>query len=511
LFTWTNCQEGDGLTKERLDRAVANREWCERYQNSDLWILAARSSDHKPICLCMGGCDERGGVSSKRFKIEASWMIDADYKQVVDDAWVNGGLGGSAMQMVQQKLAYCQTELSSWSSRKFGNASKKLKDKTKQLELLQRHEGPGMSEGIKRLKQEIDFILEQEDIRWKQRAKQNWYQHGDRNTPFFHAWANHRRKINRIKQVVDEDGVTWKKPQDIGAAFVRYYTEMYTGGNVQGVHECLEGMDARVTAEMNATLTRTFTMAEVDFALHQMHPLKSPGPDGFSACFYQNSWQTLQREVCRAVLDFLNFDVFIEDINATNIALIPKVSNPTRITEFRPISLCNVIYKLIAKVLANRLKKVLPAIISSTQSAFVPGRLITDNILVAFEALHTMDGRMKGREGYMALKLDMSKAYDRVEWGFLELMMRKIGFNERWVNLTMTCVRTVSYSVVVHGQPYGKIIPTRGLRQGDPLSPYFFILCAEGLSFLLQKAERERRITGLPVTRGNSFKSFVLC
>jgi hypothetical protein len=85
---------------------------------------------------------------------------------------------------------------------------------------------------------------------------------------------------------------------------------------------------------------------------------------------------------------------------------------------------------------------------------------------------------------------------------FLELMMRKIGFNERWVNLTMTCVRTVSYSVVVHGQPYGKIIPTRGLRQGDPLSPYFFILCAEGLSFLLQKAERERRITGLPVTRG---------
>jgi hypothetical protein len=131
LFTWTNCQEGDGLTKERLDRAVANREWCERYQNSDLWILAAQSSDHKPICLCMGGCDEMSGVSSKRFKIEASWMIDADYKQVVDDAWVNGGLGGSAMQMVQQKLAYCQTELSSWSSRKFGNASKTLKDKTK--------------------------------------------------------------------------------------------------------------------------------------------------------------------------------------------------------------------------------------------------------------------------------------------------------------------------------------------------------------------------------------------
>ena len=142
----------------------------------------------------------------------------------------------------------------------------------------------------------------------------------------------------------------------------------------------------------------------------------------------------MQREICHTVLDFFNFDVFYKDINATNIALIPKVSNPTRIIEFRPISLCNVIYKLIAKVLANQMKKVLPAIISSTQSAFVPGRLITDNILVAFEALHTMDGRMKGREGYMALKLDMNKAYDRIEWSFLELMMRKIGFNEWWVN-----------------------------------------------------------------------------
>jgi hypothetical protein len=323
------------------------------------------------------------------------------------------------------------------------------------------------------------------------------------------VWANHRRKINRIKQVVDENGVTWKKPQEIGTAFVSFYTSLFTGGNVQGVHECLADMDARVTEEMNAMLTRPFVAAEVDFALHQMHPLKSPGPDGFSACFYQNSWHTVQREVCHAVLDFLSCDVFDEEINATNIALISKVSNPTRITEFRPISLCNVIYKLIAKVLANRLKKVLPAIISFTQSAFVLGRLITDNILVAFEALHTMDGRMKGREGYMALKLDMSKAYDRVEWDFLELMMRKIGFNERWINLTMTCVRTVSYSVVVHRQPYGKITPTRGLWQGDPLSPYFFILCAEGLSFLLQKAERERRITGLLVTRGHLLKSFV--
>jgi hypothetical protein len=146
-----------------------------------------------------------------------------------------------------------------------------------------------------------------------------------------------------------------------------------------------------------------------------MQPLKSPGPDGFSACFYQRSWSKVKNEVCNAILDFLNHDVFDIDVNATNIALIPKNNSHSNVTEFRPISLCNVVYKLISKVLANRLKKVLPFIISSTLSAFIPSRLITDNILVAFEALHTMDSRMKGREGFMALKLDMSKAYDRVE------------------------------------------------------------------------------------------------
>jgi hypothetical protein len=166
-------------------------------------------------------------------------------------------------------------------------------------------------------------------------------------------------------------------------------------------------------------------------------------------------------EVCQAVLGFLNHDNFDADINSTYIALIPKIKSPTCVTEYRPISLCNVLYKLISKVFANRLKKVLHSIISPMQSVFISGRLITDNIIIAFEAMHTMDSRMKGREGSMSLKLDMSKAYDRVEWNFLEAIMRRLGFANRWIDLLMKCVRTVTYSVLIHGKPYGKIIPTR--------------------------------------------------
>ena len=155
----------------------------------------------------------------------------------------------------------------------------------------------------------------------------------------------------------------------------------------------------------------------------------------------------------------------------------------------RPISLRNVIYKIISKVLTNMLKLILPQLISPTQSAFVPGRLITDNVLVAYETLHAMHNRKKGKKGALALKLNVSKAYDRVEWGFLKGMMIKLGFLEVWVDRVMSCVSTPFFSIRINGKAYGNIVPTRGIRQGDPLSPYLFLLCAEGFMSLLAKAE----------------------
>lgn len=204
----------------------------------------------------------------------------------------------------------------------------------------------------------------------------------------------------------------------------------------------------------------------------------------------------------KAALDFFNKGIFDTSINSIFIVLIPKLQNSACVGDYRPISLCNVLYNLVAKVLANRLEHALPAIITPNQSAFVLGRLIIDNILVAYEALHTMTTRMKGKKGYMAVKLDMSKAHDRVEWVFLEKMMRKLGFSEGWISLIMKCVSTVSYSVLINDQPMRQIFPSRGLRQGDPFFPYLFLLCAEGLSALIRKAEREGRLSGIPIAHG---------
>ena len=233
-----------------------------------------------------------------------------------------------------------------------------------------------------------------------------------------------------------------------------------------------------------------------------MYPLKAPRPDGRPPLFFQHFWSKVGGEVTTIVLDFLNSGISPPKFNETHIMLIPKCNEPKKITEYRPISLCNVVYKIASRVIVNRLKKILPTIISDTQSAFVHRRLITDNVLVAFEAMYHINRKKSGKMGEMALKLDMSKAYNRVEWVFLEKIMQKLGFDDKWKALIMRCVTTVSYSIKINGTPRGCIIPSRGIRQGDPLSPYLFLLCAEGLSTLIRKAVEEGQMGGIAVSCG---------
>jgi hypothetical protein len=255
--------------------------------------------------------------------------------------------------------------------------------------------------------------------------------------------------------------------------FTEYFQRLFSSDGPVGIQECLSTISPRAIHEMNAGLTCPYTLEEVDFALRQMQPMKAPGPDGYSVCFFQQHWETVGPDIRQMALDFLNLGMFDPALNSTHIALIPKGSNATTVFEYRSICLCNIAYKIIAEVLANRLKVVLPTIISQQQSVFVPRRLISDNIIVACEALHTMNSQMWGEKGYEAIKVDISKAYDRVEWEFLEAIMRKLRFDELWTARVMACVSTMTYSVIVNGTLTGKIFPNRGIRQGDPLSLTF--------------------------------------
>ncbi|KAL0462114.1 UNVERIFIED_CONTAM: putative mitochondrial protein [Sesamum latifolium] len=149
--------------------------------------------------------------------------------------------------------------------------------------------------------------------------------------------------------------------------------------------------------------------------------------------------------------------------------------------------------------MANRLKPFIDSNVSQTQSAFIPNRLITDNVLLAFEINHHLKISKRSKGGSTAIKLDMSKAYDSVEWSFLRGVLLRLGFHHRFVNLIMLLVSTVSYSFTLNGEPFGFLRPERGIRQGDPLSPYLFIFCAETLSRMMQEAECRGRLMGVKV------------
>uniref|UniRef100_A0A453SQJ4 Reverse transcriptase domain-containing protein n=1 Tax=Aegilops tauschii subsp. strangulata TaxID=200361 RepID=A0A453SQJ4_AEGTS len=256
-----------------------------------------------------------------------------------------------------------------------------------------------------------------------------------------------------------------------------------------------------ITTEMNSLLTAPYSREEMQKALFQIGDMKAPGPDGLHAISFKRFWHIIGEELTDEVLVAVNNKKIPEGWNQTNIVLIPKVDSPEVITQFRPISLCNVVYEIISKMLANRLKKILPDVISPTQSAFVPGRLITVNVLVAYECFHPIKKKTHGSNGYCAVKLDMLKAYDQVEWDFLKQIMIKMGFQMEWVDLIMECVSSVSYRVIFNDTETDEFFPTRGLRQGDPLSPYLFLLCSEGLSCMLAHEEEIRGIEGILVCR----------
>ena len=178
---------------------------------------------------------------------------------------------------------------------------------------------------------------------------------------------------------------------------------------------------------------------------------------------------------------------FVKSLNTTFLVLVPKKGGANDLCDFRPISLVGGLYKLLAKVLANRLKKVVRKVVSSTQNAFVEGK---QNLDVALIANETIDSLLKRNESGVLCKLDLEKAYDHINWDFLLTVMQKMGFGEKWAGWISWCISTASFSVLINGLPTGFFQSTRGLRQGDPLSPYLFVLGMEALSCLINKAVR---------------------
>jgi hypothetical protein len=497
-FTWRNNNHiSDSYIRERLDRAVADIDWRMRFPSAHVRNGEPHHSDHRPVIVTLENkVVSRRMTGTPPFRFEASWVQEENCETIVRNAW------NLSMDVRDRKIMSAikdvAADLWDWSRNILGDLEKRMKHIKKLLEECRR--GEVTQQNVTRehiLMYKLEKLEDQKDLYWRQRAKAHQLKNGDRNTRFFHEYASERRRINKIRKLIKEDGGVVEEPREILELVTNFYNNLFQSHAGNRYNELLQQVPTRVTAGMNEMLIEEYSDEEIKQALDSMADLKAPGPDGMPALFYKKFWEITGKDVVREVKALLNGGDMPQGWNETVVVLIPKAPNPDKLKDLRPISLCNVIYKIASKVLSNRLKLVIPDVISLNQSAFVPGRLITDDVLLAYELTHYMQQKRTGLEGFAALKLDMSKAYDRVEWDFLRRMMCKLGFHSDWVDVVMKLVSTVSYRVRVNGELTDQIIPQRGLRQGDPLSPYLFLICDEAFSCLLNAAEDRGEMVGV--------------
>ena len=296
-------------------------------------------------------------------------------------------------------------------------------------------------------------------------------ENGDLNTKFFHAQASVRKDANKISSLVDDNEIEQSDMSTMRSISLSYFWNLFSSSspNFDGLEISLTDF---VSLEENESLIASFSKEEFTKAIKQMHAEKSPGPDGLNLRFYQRFWPLIGDQIFSAASQWLSSGAFSLCLNNTLIVLIPKCENPFSMKDLTSISLCNVLYNLVAKVLSNHMKYILCRLISPSQAAFVPGRSITDNILLANKVLHCLKRRTRSRIGEVALKLDINKANDRVDWGFLQFMLRKMSFVERWISWLRLCISTVEYSMLFNGMEVGSVVPRRGLHHGCPFSPY---------------------------------------
>jgi hypothetical protein len=252
-----------------------------------------------------------------------------------------------------------------------------------------------------------------------------------------------------------------------------------------------------VTALEVQELEKRVTKDEVFEVIKGFSRDKSPGPDGWTVEFYHCFFELVGQDLVDMVEETRLKGEIIPSINSTFVALIPKVNKPTVFNDFRPISLCNLCYKIISKIIAKRLRPILSRVLSEEQLGFLKGRQILDAIGTAQECLHSIRAR---KLKALILKIDLKKAYDCTSWDFLRLVLHQCGFGLKTTNWIMACVVSTTYATLINGEATNFFKSSKGLRQGCPLSPLLFILVMEGLSLALKKAKSEGQITGIKVS-----------
>ncbi|KAL0367744.1 UNVERIFIED_CONTAM: hypothetical protein Sradi_3664500 [Sesamum radiatum] len=442
-YTWT-----DHRLWQRLDRVLFASEWIDTFPHTSVHHLPRSSSDHCPILVRVRVSTSSGPSS---FRFQNMWFRHPNFMTVVQDSW-NQPSSLTGMLRLAEKLRRLKACLKQWNKEIFGNILDQLSQAEESVHQAERKydEEPTdlnlMAMNLCTAKLQRALTIE-EDF-WRQKSACKWVLEGERNTGYIHSLVRKKHAKTTISSIMHEGRplTEFKEVQESG---VQFFHSLLTVDR-----ECEEAplniIPKLINEEQGLNLYKETSIDEMSKVVFDMAAESTAGPDGFNASFYQRCWETVKFDVTEAAQDFLNGTPLPVSFTATTIVLIPR-----------------------SRILHTDL-------ITSNQSGFVPKRLIGDNILLAQEIMYSISANKI--DWNVALKLDMAKAYDRVNWDFLELILLKLGFPERIIVLIRNCTNNCWFSILINGVLSGFFKSTRGLRQGDPLSPTLFVLAAQYLS-----------------------------
>ncbi|KAJ9544985.1 hypothetical protein OSB04_024692 [Centaurea solstitialis] len=464
--TWCQKPKEEAGVRRKLDRVMANTTFTSVFANASVTFLPRGISDHSPSLLTFS-C----GVKKRKrgFKFDNFLIENPRFFQIVNDGWTTH-VDGNFMFRVTSKLKLLKKPLANLRNT-YGDLSLRVKKAKHELDVIQLAcdldpFNMVLRDDLLAIRLAYNQARLDEELAAMQRAKVKWLKEGDSNTRFLYMVIKEKRHSQQIHSIRDMSGV-YVHDEEVPKAFLDHLKSIIGTSDASIDPQIPEGIITQSLSFEEANhMIRPFTNEDVWDAMFSIGNEKAPGPDGFSAKFFKATWKTIGKDVSIVVHNFFYMSHLAGELNHTLLCLLPKSTNASTVSDFRPIACCTVLYKCISKMLVNHIEPALDGLVSRTQSAFIPGRRIMDNILMAHELVvgyHLNVGQPR-----CAFKIDIRKAYNMVSWDFLFNMLAGFGFHMALICWLKEMIATPSFSISLNGEVSGFFKGARGIRQGDP-------------------------------------------